>query len=96
MLGNERDPRVSANKGLENDGAVPSLAGSPFIAGHMAPSAIKTSMIDFSSFGGGGFPLASTCGGVVVEGLDLNRRINGWPNGNVGLLRVGAHSCSTI
>ena len=55
-------------------------------------------MIDFSSFGGSGFPLAPTGGGivVVVEGPDLNRRVNGWPNGNVGLLRMGAHGRSAM
>ena len=54
-------------------------------------------MIDFSSFGGGGFPLTPTSGGVVVvEGPDLDRWVNGWPNGNVGLLRMGAHGCSTM
>ena len=53
-------------------------------------------MIDFSSLGGGGFPLAPTNGSVVVEGLDLNRRVNGWPNGNVGLLRMGAHRRSAM
>ena len=57
----------------------------------MAPSTIETSVIDFSSFGGGGFPLAPTGGSVVVEGLDLDRGVNGRPNGNVGLLRMGAH-----
>lgn len=62
----------------------------------MASSAIETSMIDFSSFGGGGFPLSPTGGGVVVKGLDLNRRVDGWSDSNVGVLRMGAHRCSTI
>jgi len=54
-------------------------------------------MIDFSSFSGSWFPLAPTGGGVVVvEGPDLDRRVNGWPNGNIGLLRMGAHGYSTI
>jgi len=54
-------------------------------------------MIDFSSFGGSRFPLAPTsCGVVVVERPELNRRVDGWPNGNVGLLRMGAHGCPTI
>jgi len=58
----------------------------------MAPSAIKASVIDFSSFGGSRFPLAPTGGAVVVvEGPHLDRRVNGWPNGDVGLLRMGAH-----
>ena len=63
----------------------------------MASSAIKASMIDFSSFGGSRFPLTPASGGVVVvEGPDLDWRVNGWPNGNVGLLRMGAHGCSTM
>jgi len=61
----------------------------------MASSTIETSVIDFSSFAGSGFPLAPT-GGVVVEGLDLDRWIDGWPDGNVGLLGMGAHRCSTM
>jgi len=62
----------------------------------MASPAIKTSVIDFSSFGGTGFPLASTGGDVVVEGLNLDRGINGWPNGDAGLLRMGPHVLATI
>ena len=62
----------------------------------MASSAIETSVINFSSFRGSGFPLASTGGGVVVVGLDLDWRVDGWPDGNVGLLRMGAHSRPTI
>ena len=49
-------------------------------------------MIDLSSFRGSRFPPASVSGCVVVKGLDLNRRIDSWPDGNVGLLRVRAHS----
>lgn len=48
-------------------------------------------MIDFSSFVGSRFPLAST-GGAVVEGLDWDRWVDGWPNDDVGLLRMGGHS----
>jgi len=62
----------------------------------MAPSAIETGVIDFSSFGGSGFPLAPTGSGVIVEGPDLDWRVNGWPNGNVGLLRMGAHRRSAV
>lgn len=62
----------------------------------MASPTIETSVIDFSSFGGGSFPLASTGNGVVVEGLDVDRGVNGWPNGNVGLLRMGAHGRSAM
>lgn len=62
----------------------------------MAPSTIETGVIDFSSFGGGGFPLPPTGGSIVVEGLDLDRRVNGWPNGNVGLLQMGAHRRSAM
>lgn len=62
----------------------------------MASPAIEAGVIDFSSFGGSGFPLAPTGGGVIVEGLDLNWWVNGWPNSNVCLLRMGAHRRSTI
>lgn len=53
-------------------------------------------MIYFPPFGGSGLSLASTGGGVVVEGLDLDRRIDGWPNGDIWLLRMGAHSCTAM
>ena len=49
-------------------------------------------MIYFSSLGSSRFSLAPTGGGVVVEGLDLDRRIGCWSDGNVWLLRMGAHS----
>ena len=54
-------------------------------------------MIDFSSLGGGGFPLSPTGGAVVVvvEGLDLDWRVDSWPNGNIGLLWMGPHSYPT-
>ena len=62
----------------------------------MAPSTIKTSMVYFSSLGGTRFSLASASGDVVVEGLDLDRGVDCWPNGDILLLRMGAHSCTAI
>ena len=53
-------------------------------------------MVYFPSLGGGGFSLASAGGGVVVEALDLNRRIDGWPNGDIWLFWMGAHGCPAI
>ena len=53
-------------------------------------------MIDFSSFRGNGFPLASTCGGIVVKGLDLNLRVDGWSDGDIRLFRMGGHSYTAI
>lgn len=58
----------------------------------MAPPTIETGVIDFSSFGGGRFSLAAAGGGIIVEGLGLDRRVGGWPNGDVRLLQMGAHS----
>lgn len=53
-------------------------------------------MIYFSSLGGSRFSLASTGSSVVVEGLNLDRRVDGWPNGDVWLLWMGAHSCPAM
>jgi hypothetical protein len=97
ILVNERSPRVSANlQGTKRCRCKPSLTGSPLITGHMAPPAIQTSMINFSPFRGCRFPLAPTGGGVVVEGFDLDLRNNGWPDGDVGLLQMGAHRRSIM
>ena len=58
----------------------------------MAPPAIEASVINFSPFGGSGFPLAPAGGSIVVEGLDLDWRVDCWSNGDVYLLQMGTHT----